>query len=53
MANPIKHTPFLYGSASKRFNRILTSEKNEKASIEEKERIADVVRRVLAKKNEK
>jgi len=53
MATPIKETPILYGSSSKKFNRILVSEQNDKVSSQEKERIEDLVRRVLSKKEYK
>ena len=49
MATPIKPTPILYGSSSKKFNEELTSGQNQKASSAERERIASLVNKVLAK----
>ncbi len=51
MARPIKATPVLSGNASKRFNSLLASNKNNRASDVEKKRIENVVSRVLSKKN--
>jgi len=44
MATPIKETPILYGSSSKKFNKMLMSEQNDKVSALEKERIEALVR---------
>lgn len=49
MATPIKATPMLSGSSSKKFNRILMSEKDVKASPEEKHRISSLVHKILSK----
>lgn len=51
MATPIKATPILYGSSSKKFNKELLLEQNIKASSQERERIANIVKRVLSKNN--
>jgi hypothetical protein len=49
MATPIKPTPFLTGSSSKKFNRILLAEKDVKVPLEEKHRIQNLVQQVLNK----
>lgn len=53
MATPIKETPILYGSSSKKFNKILVSEQDNKVSPKEKERIENLVRKVLSQKDYK
>lgn len=53
MATPIKETPILYGSSSKKFNKTLVAEQNIKVSPQEWERIENIVRRVLTKKDYK
>ncbi|MEX8547277.1 MAG: hypothetical protein V5804_06720 [Mucilaginibacter sp.] len=50
MATPIKATPVLSGNASKRFNALLASKKNNRTSPEEKQRIKNLVEKVLSKK---
>jgi hypothetical protein len=49
MATPIKATPILYGTSSTKFNKILASERNVKVSAEEKQRIENLVQKVLNK----
>lgn len=49
MATTIKGLPILYGSSSKRFNKILLSEQDMKVSPQERERIFNLVKRVLEK----
>jgi len=49
MATPIKPTPILYGSFSKDFNEELMSGKKQKASGSERERIENLVNKVLDK----
>lgn len=49
MATPIKATPSISGADSRRFNEILKSEQHLRVSPEEKERIKNLVKSVLAK----
>lgn len=49
MATPIKPTPILYGTSSKRFNEELASGRGQKASAAERERINNLVNKVLTK----
>lgn len=53
MASPIKPTPILYGSSSRKFNVELLSGQGNKASNEERERISNLVNKILAKKEKK
>ena len=49
MATPIKITPSLKNESSQRFNEMLVAQQNQKVSIEEKQRIENLVSKVLAK----
>ncbi len=49
MATPIKPTPILYGSSSRKFNRELLSGQGEKAPVFERQRVQTLVSKVLAK----
>jgi hypothetical protein len=48
MATPIKITPVLKGESSRRFNEKLNAQKNEKISSEEKQKIKDLVFKVIS-----
>lgn len=51
MATPIKITPVLKGESSKRFNKELVAQQDQKISSEEKKRIETLVSKVLANSN--
>jgi len=51
MSTLIKLTPTLTGADSRRFNKILKAEQYIKVSPEEKERIENLVKTVLANSN--
>ncbi|SDE84039.1 hypothetical protein SAMN05216464_1105 [Mucilaginibacter pineti] len=50
MATPIKATPILSGSSSRKFNQVLVSEQTQKVSTQERQRIQSLVEKVLTKK---
>ena len=49
MATPIKATPPLKNESSRRFNKLLVAQQNQKVSAEDKKRIEATVAKVLAK----
>ncbi len=53
MATPIKSTPILFGSSSKKFNAELVSGREKKASSDERERVKNLVHQVIAKNSAK
>jgi hypothetical protein len=53
MASPISITPVLTNKDSVKFNKDLESNRSNKISKEEKERITNLVKLVLEKKNSK
>lgn len=51
MATPITPTPILYGASSERFNKMLLSEQDDRVSDEERNRIVELVKKVLSNSN--
>jgi hypothetical protein len=47
MATPIKITPVLKGESSRRFNEKLNAQKSQKVTSEEKQRIKNLVAKVI------
>lgn len=53
MATAIEHTPVLKGKSSKRFNEQLSADENNKVSPTEKQRITQLVEKILKKTHSK